>query len=239
MSTVCARCSTLIGDPAEGLCPRCLFEVAIAEPEPDEDVAFRILTLLGRSAHGTTYLAEREDEPGLLSLKIIDGDEAAVAATRLSPIRRAILDCRHASLVRVHHIGLGAPVVLAAEYLRGRPLGGGDRAHFAGWFAAAASALQALHDRGIAHRNLHPQNVLVLSGIDSRLCLLDVAQAGPILSPADGLEDVRQLGALMRHVLTGKDAGGDLPRIVDRALRAGEPGGYPTLAALADDLGAL
>jgi serine/threonine protein kinase len=83
----------------------------------------------------------------------------------------------------------------------------------------AAAALAALHEAGVAHADLRPDNLLVLPG-ERRACLTDLGSA--VLRPDPRFpeacrQDLRALGALLHLMLTGSLPAGSPPRLARAA----------------------
>lgn len=210
--------------------------MALREPEVLDEAPFRIVTLLGKGPHGTTYLAEQDDEPRLVSLKMLnDGDDSR---DRLSAIKRTLLDCRHPSLVRIVSITLDPGPAVAAAYLSGRRVSNSVPGAARG-LADIADAIAYLHQHGIVHGNVRSSNVLALPAESAssagRWCLIDLAAAAPIRSAADAATDLVAFGRLATEVLR-ESIDRSLRAIADRALRSGSADGYVSASDLLRDL---
>src|SRR6185295_3987485 len=88
----CPRCGRLVHETADArgaLCPACLMEIALAPSTAELGPPCRVLSVIGRSARGTTFLAESEDGsslPRYVAMKV--GDEAATVADAAGRLRR-------------------------------------------------------------------------------------------------------------------------------------------------------
>lgn len=165
---------------------------------------------------GIVYRAVDEQDGRLVALKVIresetSGDddaahahEARVRFDREAEILRSLL---HVNVVTFHEIGEedGTPY-LAMEYLDGVPL-----TTFAGrpWpetvplLVQAAHGLEYLSSRGIVHRDLSPDNVLVIQRGGERIVkLLDFGVA-KMFERGTGLESLTATGFFLGKVAYG------------------------------------
>jgi CheY-like chemotaxis protein/predicted Ser/Thr protein kinase len=177
-------------------------------------------TVLGRTVAIKMLRRALLDQPGF--------------AERFLGEARAMATINHAGVAHVHDYGSGdGTAFLVMEYVDGDPLSrtlrdGGPLAPARAMelVAQAAYALQAAHDKGIVHRDVKPDNLLVRS--DGRLVLTDFGIArsaivGPLtaagavlgsvsyLSPeqvagqaATPLSDVYALGVVAYECLAGR-----------------------------------
>ncbi|HSN25235.1 MAG TPA: serine/threonine-protein kinase, partial [Kofleriaceae bacterium] len=127
---------------------------------------YRVKRQLGRGGMGDVYLAhdpslERDVAIKLLHKESLRGlrDEARVLAA-----------LRHPAIVTIYEIGEhDGQDFIAMEYLPGRTLrdvmnAGAPRAELLAIVARVAAALEAAHAAGILHRDINPENVIVLDG---------------------------------------------------------------------------
>jgi len=182
-----ALCDALLATK-KGVDPRVveLRQGALSERplEPGDQLgAFTIVRPLGRGRVGNVYVAS--DGASQLRLKLLH-----LAATR---DRRNLHRCltRSRLIGRFSHAGvahqlraerLGERYTIAHEWVDGQTLGA--RLAFGGpmpfdaarpFLSAILRALEPLHDRGLAHGNLHLENVIVASAgsADTRVVLVD------------------------------------------------------------------
>ena len=177
---------------------------------------YRILKRIGRGGMGIVYRALDERDGRLVALKVIresetSGDddaahahEARIRFEREAEILRGLL---HVNVVAFYEIGEedGTPY-LAMEYLEGVPL-----TTFAGrsWtetvplLVQAAHGLEYLSSRGIVHRDLSPDNVLVIQRGGERIVkLLDFGVA-KMFERGAGLESLTATGFFLGKVAYG------------------------------------
>ena len=177
---------------------------------------FRILKRIGRGGMGIVYQAVDERDGRTVALKVIreaeaPGDEssahlkeARVRFDREAAILKSLL---HVNVVSFFEIGEedGTPW-LAMEYLDGVPL-----TSFAGrpWTETVPLLVQAAHglaylaSRGIVHRDLSPDNILVIErGGDRLVKLLDFGVA-KLFEKSTGLESLTATGFFLGKVAYG------------------------------------
>ena len=177
---------------------------------------YRILKRIGRGGMGIVYQAVDERDERTVALKVIreaegPGDEskAHLAEARVRFDREAAIlkSLLHVNVVSFLEIGEedGTPW-LAMEYLDGTPL-----TSFAGrpWtetvplLVQAAHGLEYLSSRGIVHRDLSPDNILVIErGGDRLVKLLDFGVA-KLFEKATGLESLTATGFFLGKVAYG------------------------------------
>ncbi len=198
---------------------------------------FTDVTPLAGGGFGSVYRATRASTGGVVALKVLDrahGDDDDLLERRLRREIAALVALKgHPNVVQVEQVVSTAngPAIVMEFMSRGSVLdsdeaGNTKAARVAFIGAATASGLQAAHDVGIVHRDVKPQNVLVNSFGQVKLCdfgiaaiqrsaefqthttALSVRYASPeeldndpdIGSPTD----VYSLGASMFHMLYGE-----------------------------------
>lgn len=160
-------------------------------PEPDMVGQmlgnYRLVRRLGSGGMGTVYLAEQTVIQARVALKVLHPhlarDESLRA--RFYAEARAVNLVGHPNLVRIFDISEAAGGIhyFVMEYLEGRPLSQLPRPMEPGLLthllAQACDALEAAHRAGVVHRDLKPDNLLVLQreGEAPRLKVLDFGVA--------------------------------------------------------------
>ncbi|HWS71013.1 MAG TPA: serine/threonine-protein kinase [Thermoanaerobaculia bacterium] len=156
--------------------------------------AFRLLHLIGTGGMGEVWLAEDTRLLRNVAIKILPHDIASDPEARARLTREAQIAARinHPSIATVHaieeHRGF---LYLAMEFVEGRPLGAAIRGRELSEYDIVriardiADALAEAHARGIVHRDIKPDNVMV-SG--KRVKVLDFGIAKQIgnEAPAPG-----------------------------------------------------
>ncbi|HEU4421618.1 MAG TPA: diguanylate cyclase, partial [Pilimelia sp.] len=188
---------------------------------------------LGRGAYAVVYQARRHGIDYALKLmrESVFVDAAAIVAFRREA---ALLACvNHPGVVAIHEVGQvrGRPY-LVMELVEGRTLadalGSGrlDEAHAATVAADVAEALAAAHRAGLTHRDVKPQNIMILPDGRSKVIDFGLAarpatasaddavvgtfaysapeQTGMLKRLVDGRSDLYSLGAVLFHAVTGQ-----------------------------------
>jgi predicted Ser/Thr protein kinase len=176
---------------AEGLCPQCLFDAAIAgQREPERRTSPRhssfilptvgelsgrfpqleIVELLGKGGMGAVYKARQKGLDRLVALKILPGEvaEDSAFAERFVREARVLARLRHPGIVTVHDFGqAGDLYYFLMEYVDGSNLREVIQHRLLRPAEALAivpqicDALQYAHDAGIVHRDIKPENILL------------------------------------------------------------------------------
>tara|TARA_R110002072_G_C7937350_1_gene532179 strand:+ start:461 stop:2260 length:1800 start_codon:yes stop_codon:yes gene_type:complete len=133
--------------------------------------SFEILEEVARGGMGVVYRARWSDIQQVVALKIML-QPSETRALRFVREARALEALDHPNVVKVHGVGVlqGVPWI-AMELLEGESLqarldraGAWEPVAAARLVAELADAIQHCHDRGILHRDLKPDNV-ILSGL--------------------------------------------------------------------------
>jgi serine/threonine protein kinase len=196
---VCRRCHAKIirAHSYGGYCPRCLFQPALASPELPQQAndghfhPYKILTNadgslieLGRGSMGITYRAVDTNLEFSVALKVIHFKVATTERSWDGFMReaQAAARLRHPHIVSVLHYGAAhdgrcfyAMDLVDGETLAGRvtrtgPLPVADALEVV---AQVASALWAIEKTGLVHRDLKPSNLMLVSGSEIDVKLID------------------------------------------------------------------
>jgi serine/threonine protein kinase len=198
---------------------------------------YRFLRKLGSTEHSGVYLAERESTHLQVVLKVLrqmPGNDASIGAfDRFLQEYETIADMDHPNIVRIYDLGVSDDHAhIAMEYLGGGDLrlridrGVPDR-QAVQYLRQIASALSAVHEQGVLHRDLKPGNIMLRK--DGSIALIDFGLAkkakldaeitgtGEIfgtpyyMSPEQGhgnnvdeRSDIYSLGVIFHEMLTGK-----------------------------------
>ncbi len=198
---------------------------------------YRFIRKLGATAHSGVYLAERESTHLMVVLKVLrqmaqQGDSIG-AFDRFLQEYETIGDITHPNIVTIYDLGVADDHAhIAMEYLEG-----GDLRHQIDegireedaleYLRQIASALSAVHEQGVLHRDLKPGNIMLRK--DGSIALIDfglakrarleseITDKGEIfgtpyyMSPEQGhgsavdeRSDIYSLGVIFYEMLTGE-----------------------------------
>lgn len=222
-----AEAGLSVADSTDGLDP------LPPEPKPGGPSCgrYQVLGELGRGRLGVVHLAWDPERERRVALRVL----AAPVAARVSPevlgeVAASARRLRHPALVPLldHGRDEDGRVYLVAERVRGRPLdrlsGAADPlapGEAARLVRDAARALHAVHELGLAHGGLRPQDLLVSrsgrvrvtdaglgallepGGGDGAAYAAPERLAGRTPPPGDAASDVYALGAVLYYALTG------------------------------------
>lgn len=150
---------------------------------------YRLLEQIGSGGHGTVWVAEDRRRPRRVAVKRVPlGGDEAHARSRAQREARAAARLEHPAIVGLLDAGeQDGAHYLVSELVEGRSLaahyragGLGDRRLLA-IGAVLADALDHAHERGVVHRDVKPQNVIVLErpadgGVPAKLTDFGIAR---------------------------------------------------------------
>ncbi|HYO53368.1 serine/threonine-protein kinase [Archangium sp.] len=156
---------------------------------------YRLTRLLGRGGMGTVYLAEQTLTGARVAVKVLHPSLAREARlrARFDAEARTVNLIGHPSIVRVFDINESEDGLhyFVMEYLEGTPLSRLPRPVEPGlvaWLLAqACDALEAVHRGGVVHRDLKPDNLLMVERPGERptLKVLDFGVARALHDPGN------------------------------------------------------
>ncbi len=198
---------------------------------------YRFMRRLGSTQHSGVYLAERESTHLQVVLKVLrqvpEHGDSIGAFDRFLQEYETIADMDHPNIVRIYDLGVADDHAhIAMEYLDGGDLrlkieaGVGER-EAVRYLRQIASALSAVHQKNVLHRDLKPGNIMLRKngsialidfGLAKRVKLeTSITDKGEIfgtpyyMSPEQGhgsevdeRSDIYSLGVIFFELLTGK-----------------------------------
>lgn len=206
---------------------------------------YRILATLGRGGMGTVYLAEQDTPRRRVAIKLVTSASVGRESIQRFQLEAELLgQLRHPGIAQVYEVGVHHEVspagtmqwpFFAMEFVEGamslsewsQERAPTDRQKIAVVLQVCA-AVQHAHERGVVHRDLKPQNILIDHAGHAKVIDFGVArttdqpseltQAGELvgtlryMSPeqvrgndiVDTRTDVHALGVLLYELLTGR-----------------------------------
>ncbi len=232
--------------------------------EPHASADLEILGLLGEGGMGRVHLARQRSLGREVAIKVLKDEASSVHATEMLRAEATIMGrLEHPNVVPVHAVGLdgGGRLVLVMKRIDGAPWRDlmrdpqhprwqalaprvEDRldAHLS-IFVQVANALELAHKRGVIHRDVKPENVLLGSHGEVYLADWGVAlrtddatgqdlvgtpaymapeMVAGVRARIDARTDVFLLGATLHEVLTGAPPNGG-PNVHATLLAAYDP----------------
>ena len=181
---------------------------------PDARLAnYRLERLLGVGGMGSVYLAHDLVLDRPVAIKFISGDRAADASARRRLIReaRAAAALDHPNICGVHDVIVepDGRACIVMQYVEGETLtevlrrGPLDVRLALSLAADLASGLAAAHARGIIHRDIKPQNIIVTPARQAKLLDFGIARQRDL---AEGSEEVTSTNLTIPGVMIGTPA---------------------------------
>jgi hemoglobin-like flavoprotein/Ran GTPase-activating protein (RanGAP) involved in mRNA processing and transport/tRNA A-37 threonylcarbamoyl transferase component Bud32 len=250
--TYCHLCSATLRDEQAADCPDCSARRPSAGWPVDHRLGatlvgqqYRVLRRLGSGGFGTVYLVETVVGGLKRALKVLHPQLAADMATRERFVNEALVleQMNHPNITRCYAVGTldgSDELYLLLEYINGAPLAALlaeaaredrtlDPLRAVRLAKQIASGLVLVHHNRVLHRDLTPQNVLIVGAgaVDEQVKLVDfgiadaldpetVTARAALGTPAymapeqlqgdqrlDRRTDLWQLGALLYQMLTG------------------------------------
>ncbi|PWU04987.1 MAG: hypothetical protein C5B51_15595 [Terriglobia bacterium] len=178
---------------------------AAPPPLPASIGRYRILRLLGEGGMGAVYEAEQEEPRRVVALKVIRAGLATPERLRrFKHESQALGRLQHPGIAQVYEAStaetpLGPQPYFAMELIRGLPLDryakaqGLSTRHKLLLMVKICEAVDHAHLRGLIHRDLKPDNILVDSGGQPKILDFGVARVTEREAQATGQTDVGQL----------------------------------------------
>lgn len=177
---------------------------------------YRIDEVLGEGGMANVYKGTDLRDQRVVAIKILKDEfnDNAELVRRFKNESRAISVLNHPNIVKVYDIGMSSPEqYIVMEYIdgitlktyieqRGEPLTYKETLHFV---AQVLRALQHAHDKGIVHRDIKPQNIMLLE--DGTVKVMDFGIARLSRSESHTATD-QAIGSV--HYISPEQAKGDL-----------------------------
>lgn len=171
----CDICGTILTDKKDlqGLCPRCLLVMALGAKSAQRRKIgnYDIIGEIGRGGMGIVYKAYQVSLNRIVALKIlpeqISGNNDLIV--RFKREAKAAAQINHPNVVTIHEIGNDADIhYIAMEYIKGQTIdefikekGQVEIKTALNIIQQVLKGLQAAHEKGIIHRDIKPQNIII------------------------------------------------------------------------------
>jgi serine/threonine protein kinase len=174
--------------------------------------------ILGQGGMGAVYEGRHETLGRRVAIKLLRADMADPAmrhvyTERLLREARLLASLSHPNIMTIFDVGIWreGQVFLAMELVEGDTLRGWLKAEARTWrqildvYLQAARGLEAAHARGVIHRDVKPENMLI--GLDGRVRVTDfgLARAGE-----QGVEEARTMGGVSMSSASNLTQTGDI-----------------------------
>ncbi len=183
---------------------------------------YNISQLIGEGGMGVVYRATDSLTEKVVALKLIRAERLAGTDAVKRLIREGVTsrDIRHPNVIAVYDVGEaeGQPF-MSMEFVAGKSLRAFNREHMqgaecsmktaAGIIREILSGLEAAHKAGVIHRDLSPENVMLLSepsDVSVQLKLLDFGIARASNSGDTGATSLGKPGYMAPEQMTAPDA---------------------------------
>lgn len=177
--------------PALGVAAALAGELDAPMPDPDLPLPerlgrYRVTALLGAGGMGIVYLADQEEPRRSVAIKVLRQEYRRKLAEQFRREADALAAIVHPGIPQVYEIGVesGAPW-MAMELVHGVPLdawararGEEDRLEIVHVMVSVCDAVHVAHQRGLVHRDLKPDNILVTA--DGQPKVMDFGLVAPV-----------------------------------------------------------
>ena len=215
------------------------------KPMGERIAQYRIIEQLGRGGMGVVYKAQNEKLERVCALKVLAPEMMTNPAHRARFMReaRSAAQLEHPNVVPIYNVGEeGGRCFIEMQFIEGQTAESLFHAHgrlsrneACRIVRGTASALAAAHKKGIVHRDIKPDNIMITTegavkvtdfGLAKQMDVIsDISVPGRVLgtphymSPEqadgevlDGRSDIYSLGATFYTLLTGaRPYGGQIP----------------------------